>query len=191
MQISHFITCLWPGLAEIWWRGRFSAFPAAIAFTLALNWLLLTTFLYTEWMSGTLVWMASWIGVAAWGFYVIRRVRELPTMLTPRAISDEPDRFSEAHAAYLRADWKSAEALLQQVLAIEPRDPPALLMLAGVYRHTGRYESAELLAIEIGRLEVADAWQLELVTERKRLRRAKEAANSEKTEPGTADLTAA
>ena len=87
--------------------------------------------------------------------------------------------------------WVLAEDLLQQVLSIESRDPPALLLLAGVLRHTGRFESAELLAVEIGRLEVADAWRLELVAEQNRLRRAKEAENSEETGTNTADLTAA
>ena len=189
--IPHFLTCLWPGLAEIWWRGRFSAFPAAIAFAFALNWLLLTTFFYTGWVSGVVVRMACWIGVAAWGFYVVRRVRELPEMLAPRAVSEEPDRFSEAQAAYLRAEWDAAEELLQRVLAIEPRDPPALLLLAGVLRHTARYEAAELLTHEISRLEVTEAWHLELAAEMNRLQRAIEAAESDENGQKPADLTAA
>tara|TARA_R110002049_G_scaffold4601_5_gene32064 strand:- start:102402 stop:102938 length:537 start_codon:yes stop_codon:yes gene_type:complete len=178
-------------LAEIWWRGRFSAFPAAVAFAIAVNWLLLTTFFYTEWMSGLLVRMACWIGLAAWGFYVIRRVRELPAMLAPRVVSDEPDRFADAHAAYLKAEWETAEKLLQEVLAIEARDPPALLLLSGVLRHTDRLEAAELLTQEIRRLEIADAWHLELAAETKRLQRMKEAAEPEEKETKPADLTAA
>ena len=46
--------------------------------------------------------------------------------------------FPQARTAYLRGDWAEAEGLLTDVLAIEPRDPPALLLLTGVYRHTGR-----------------------------------------------------
>ena len=191
MQIQHFLSCLWPGLAELWWRGRLSALPTAIAFTLALNWLLLTTFLYTEWMSGILVRMACWIGVAAWVFFVVRRCRELPTMIAPRTVSDQPDRFSEAQAAYLRAEWGDAEEWLQCVLAIEPRDPPALLLLAGVFRHTERYEAAELLTTELSRLEIADGWHLELAAETNRLQRSKEAAQSKETASAPADLTAA
>ncbi len=192
MRIQHFFTCLWPGLAEIWWRGRLSALPAAIAFAFALNWMLLTTFLYTQWMSGLLVRMACWIGVAAWGFYVVRRIRELPrNSCTPRTVSDEPDRFCEAQSAYLRAEWKSAEDLLQGVLAIEPRDPPALLLLAGVYRHTDRFDAAELLTNELSRLEIADGWHLELAAERNRLQRIKDAAQSSEEASKPADLTAA
>jgi hypothetical protein len=191
MQIQHYLTCLWPGLAEIWWRGRLSALPAAIAFAFALNWMLLTTFLYTEWMSGLLVRMACWIGIAAWGFFVVRRVRELPAMIAPRTVSEEPDRFCEAQTAYLRAQWKNAEELLQSVLAIEPRDPPALLLLAGVYRHTERYDAAEMLIHELSRLEIADGWYLELSAEKTRLERIKAVAAAEEKASTPADLTAA
>ena len=195
MQIQHFLTCLWPGLADLWWRGRLSALPAAIAFGIALNWLLLTTFLYTEWMSGHLVRMACWIGVAAWAFFVVQRFRELPALIAPRAVSDEPDRFGDAHTAFLRAEWDSAEEMLQEVLAIEPRDPPALLLLASVYRHTNRLDSAEVLINEISRVEVADAWHLELEAEKNRLERARETGrerNKVSDNPlKPADLTAA
>ena len=68
------------------------------------------------------------------------------------------------------------------MLAIEPRDPPALLLLTGVYRHTGRLEAAELLLREVSRLEVADAWVLEIETESKRLTRAVEAGTRFRTD---------
>jgi len=177
-----------------------SALPSAVAFTIALNWLLLTTFVYTDWMSGILVRMSCWIGVAAWLFYVIRRCRELPLLLTPREVSDEPDRFGEAQVAFLKGDWEEAEAMLQHVLAIEPRDPPALILLAGVFRHTERLEAAEMLVQEIRRLEIAEEWDLEVTAEANRLQRAKEVLAAETTsqpacEPadpsGAADLTAA
>ena len=58
-----------------------------------------------------------------------------------------------------------------------PFNPPALLLLTGVYRHTGRLEAAEVLLQEISRLEVADGWLLEIETESKRLARAVEAEN--------------
>lgn len=145
--------------------------PLAVAFALAVNLLLITRFLYPEWLSGILVRLACWVGLAAWLFWVIRSVRELPELLQPRRVSDQPDRFPEARAAYLRGDWNEAEGLLADVLAIEARDPPALLLMAGVYRHTERWDAAERLLEEIGRLEAADSWSLELEMEHNRLRR--------------------
>lgn len=188
MEARYYATCLWPGLAELWWRGRLSALPAAIAFTGALNFLLVTRYLYPGWMASGLVSLGFWIGVIAWLFYVIRAAREVPQLIAPRMVSDAPDRFPEARTAYLAGQWAEAERLLTEVLAIEPRDPPALLLLTGVYRHTERLEAAEILLQEIVKLEVADHWWLEAEAEARRLKRAMEAAekSSEKADKGTA-----
>ncbi|MCG8648799.1 MAG: tetratricopeptide repeat protein [Pirellulales bacterium] len=194
MEARYYLTCLWPGLPELWWRGQLSALPTAIAFALALNLMLVARYLYPEWMSSGLVALAFWVGIATWLFLVVRRVRELPQLLAPRQVSDQPDQFDVAQVAYLRGDWGEAETRLNQVLAIEQRDPPALLLLTGVYRHTGRLEQAEMLLAEIRRLEVADPWWLEVDLEARRLDRALEreresAAEAAPDETDAADLT--
>jgi thioredoxin-like negative regulator of GroEL len=175
-----------------------SGLPAAIAFAVALNLLMVTRFLFPQWMASGLVSMAFWTGVLAWGFYVARSFRELPLLIAPRTISDQPDRFPEARTAYLQGNWTEAERLLTGVLAIEPRDPPALLLLTGVYRHTERLEAAEVLLQEIAKLEVTDTWLIEVEAEALRLKRAIEAShkasrkpqeNQEKTAASAADLT--
>ena len=182
MDAKYYATCFWPGLAELWWRGRLSALPAAIAFTLVVNLILVARYLYPGWIHSGLVSLAFWGGIVALFFYIIRSARELPSLINPRETSEEPDQFPQARVAYLSGQWEEAEGLLTDVLAIEPRDPPALLLLTGVYRHTGRLEAAELLLREISRLEVADAWLLEIQTESQRLRRAVE---TEKTSEQT------
>ncbi len=198
MEARHYLSCLWPGMAELWWRGRLSALPAAIGFALAVNLYLVSRYLYPEWVSSGLVTMGFWVGVPLWGFCVIRNVRELPTWLTPRAASGKPDRFPEARDAYLQGDWATAEGLLTDVLAIEPRDPPALLLLTAVYRHTGRLEAASILMKEIRRLEIADSWWMEWEAEDRRLKRAisalkeesdDEESSSEESSVAAADLT--
>lgn len=193
MEARYYVTCLWPGLPELWWRGKLSALPLAIGFAVGLNLLLVTRYIYPQWMSGGLVTMATWIGVFTWIFYVARTVRELPGLIAPRALSEQPDRFPDARAAYLAGNWTKAEGLLTDVLAIEPRDPPALLLLTGVYRHTDRLEAAEVLLQEIARLEIADSWWLEIEAEVGRLKRAidakvEERPENEETAPA-ADLT--
>lgn len=188
METRYYATCLWPGLPEIWWRGKLSALPSAIGFAVAINLLLISRYIYPELLPSSLVSMAFWLGCIAWIFYVVRSIRELPALLAPRTIAEEPDRFAEARDAYLAGEWEAAEKLLTSVLAIEPRDPPALLMLTGVYRHTDRLEGAEMLLEEISRLEVADTWWLEVNAEARRLQRAIQQANEEKEEQ-PADLT--
>jgi hypothetical protein len=166
-----YLSCLWPGLPELWWRGRLSALPTAIAFAAAVNFLLVSRFMYPEWLALTLVRMAGWIGVGVWLFCVVRSVRDMPALLNPRQVTEQPDRFADAHRAYLRAQWPEAESLLADCLSVESRDPPSLLLLAAVYRHTGRIEAAERLLEEIRRTEAADRWWLEVDAEEKRLRR--------------------
>ncbi len=185
MSAKYYLTCLWPGLAELWWRGRLSAIPPALAFGAALNLMLVMRFLYPEWLTSGLVRLGCWIGVAIWIFFVVRAVRELPGLIAPRTVSDEPDRFPEARDAWLRGDWTEAEGLLSDLLAIESRDPPALLLLCGVYRNTGRLDAASQLIEEIRRLEVADAWWLEIATEERRVERLRDAENT----PGSDNVT--
>jgi len=197
MEAKYYATCLWPGLPELWWRGRLHALPAAIGFGFALNLLLITRYIYPQWLAGGLVTMAFWVGIVAWLFYVVRSIRELPELIAPRQISEQPDRFPAARDAFLAGRWNQAEGLLTDVLAIEPRDPPALLLLTGVYRHTGRLDAAEILLQEIGRLEVADPWHHELAAEQKRLDRALELREQErrsaqeKSDRDSAELTGA
>lgn len=169
MELRHYMTCFWPGLPELWWRGRLSSLPAAIGFGVAFNLILVTRFIYPEWFSGVLVKLTMWIGIAAWLFWSVKSIQELPLLLAPRTVSDEPDHFADARDAFLRGEWHEAEGLLTDILAIESRDPPALLLLAGVYRRTGRLEAAQSLIQEISRLEAADGWWLERLAEEKRL----------------------
>lgn len=189
IQPKHYLTCLWPGMSELWWRGHLSALPAAIAFAAVLNALLIAQFVYTDWLSGGLVMLACWVVIAAWVVLTVRSMRELPLLLTPREASEEPDRFPEAQIAFLRGDYPAAEDYLNACLAVEPRDPPALLMLSGIYRQTGRMSAAQLLLGEIRKLEVAQKWDLEFQIEESRLQRDLDAREEHSAEgqPSRAD----
>ena len=158
-------------MSELWWRGRLSALPTAVAFAAVVNALLIAKFIYPGWLSGALVALACWIAVAAWVVLTVRSFRELPLLLAPRQVSDQPDRFAEAQLAYLTGNYALAEEALTAGLSIEPRDPPALLLLAAVLRHTGRLNAADALLTEIPKLEAAAAWNLEWESERARLER--------------------
>lgn len=171
MDARRYLTCLWPGLSELWYRGRPSGLPAALAFAAALNFLLVARFLYPEWLTPLLVKIACWTAALVWAVSVARAVRELQAIVDPRAASDRADRFGEAHAQYLRGHWIDAESLLTECLDVESRDPPALLLLAGIYRHTGRPEAAAAALDQLDRMEAAQGWWLERRAERARLAR--------------------
>lgn len=180
MDNRNYLTCLWPGLPELWWRGRLSALPLAVGFAIGLNALLLLRFIYPYWLDPFLVRAACWLGLIGWAVWTIKSFKELPALLAPRAVTEEPDRFAEAQIEYLRARWDQAESLLLGILSIEPRDPPALLLLSGVYRHTQRVDSASLLMEELRRLEISDTWQIEIDAELSRIQRALESKNHPK-----------
>ncbi len=128
-------------------------------------------FIYPEWLTYTFVRALGWLGMITWCVCTFKNIRELPTLLHPRKASKAPDRFNDARLAYLRTDWVRAEALLQECLAIEERDPPALLMLAAVYRQTNRFESCRVCIEKLRTTEVADRWWLEVDAEERRLQR--------------------
>ncbi len=164
-----YLTCLWPGLPELWWRGRLTALPTAIFFGVSVNFLLIARFLYPEWLLLSAVKAGCWLGMAAWLYGVIRNIRALPGLIYPRKNSGKPDRFVEAHQAYLRSDWALAETLLMDCLSIEERDPPALLLLTAAYRHCGKLEAARSCIQTLRLTEAADRWWLEVDAEEKRL----------------------
>ncbi len=171
-----YATCLWPGLPEIWWRGRLGALPLAIAFGLALNALLVLRHLLPQWLPASLVSLTFWVGVVAWLVKSSRQMRELRGLLHPREVTEAPDRFAEGQSAYLRGDWKVAEEALTATLRTEPRDPPALLLLIGLYRITDRIDAAEVLLGEMEKLECTAGWELEIEAQRSRIDRDREAA---------------
>lgn len=180
---KYYLACLWPGLPELWLRGQVSALPTAITFTFVANFLLIARLRYPEWLTPLLVKFSCWLAVAIWVICVAKAIRRLPILVAPRSVSDRPDRFSEAHAQYLAGHWPQAEALLVECLDVEPRDPPALLLLCGVYRHTGRLQAASDLLEQLQRMERADHWWLEMDTENRRLQRFIETAAAHPAPP--------
>lgn len=184
MDATKYIVCLWPGLPELWYRGRWSGLPAAVMFAICLNFLIVARFIYPEWLVPALVRVACWVGVGVWGMLVVRAAGRLPALIHPRATSDSPDAFPQARQHYLRGQREEAEAVLVGCLEIDPRDSQAMLLLACIYRQTGRFEAAQRCLDQIGRLETGDGWWLECAAERERLRRHIEASEESDEESG-------
>ena len=172
MDTSRYAICLWPGLPELWHRGKWSGLPAAVVFAGSLNFLLVARFIYPEWLQPSLVKIACWVAVGVWIMVVARTINRLPQLLHPRIAAGTPDRYPQAHQMYLRSQWHECEAILAEMLEIDSRDCPALLMLAAVYRKTERWEAARMALESLGRLETADAWWQERDLEFKRLQEA-------------------
>lgn len=165
---KRYVTCLWPGLTEIWWLGRLTALPYAIAFMLILNIYLVICFVYPDWLPSSVEGLIFWVGLPTWLLFCLHDFKAFPELSPKHDSPDTADLYNRALAHTLRKHHAEAEGLLTDMLAIEPRDPPALLLLAGLYRDTDRLEASNLLLHEMRRLEVADRWWLEIEAEQRR-----------------------
>ena len=64
MRALPAITCLWPGLSRLWWRGEWAGLALAVVFGAALNLVLVSTFIWPELLPAGWV-IVGWLTVAA------------------------------------------------------------------------------------------------------------------------------
>ena len=173
---------LWPGLPHLWMRGKWSGLAVAVGFAALVNLALLASIVWRELFSSGLrsaVWwvaVAVWLGSAVFSYYEDRR----------RAACRHPGSadgtFDEALEYYLKGNWYQAERLLDGLLRVEPMDLDARLMLATLFRHTGRFDEAAALLDRLQRLEGSRKWELEIRCEGERLAEAQAKRRGESQE---------
>jgi hypothetical protein len=177
MRRKRWVMQLWPGLPQLWLHGSWWGLAAAMVTAAVLNLALLGSFGWSEliaprglrvlWLTLGVVWVASaaiaWVGSRRQGSRV--------------QAGSPPDAFEPALDHYLRGDWFQAERLLVDLLRSSPRDLDARLMLASLWRHTGRLDEAAAQLDLLTRLEGAEKWEWEVRGERELLRQARERAD--------------
>jgi hypothetical protein len=160
MRRSSFTLALWPGLPQLW-RGDWSGLALAIGFAILLNSLLLCTLIWTE-LVGQRVQAGAWLVVgSAWLVSAIGSGRAARRRLDEN-FSAEGDLFPAAVSEYLQGNWVPAERLLDTLVRKHPRDVDARLMLATLWRHTGRLDEARVTLDDLRRLEESQKWELEI-----------------------------
>lgn len=167
-------TCLWPGLPQLWMRGTWSGLALAVGFSLLLDGALVVSFAWTELVGPTLrtaawtvlgaCWLASVVAGCRW------RWRQGAVPLEVR----EAGLFERARDEYLRGHWLDAETTLHELLARDPRDVDARLLLASLYRRTRRYDEAHRVLARLERLDGGEKWSDEIRRERALLATAQE-----------------
>lgn len=165
-------TYLWPGLPQLWSHGTWSALALAVGFAVLVNLALAATVVWNELLTPG-VRNSAWMAVAMiWGgsaLFSHRRDRRHPAGHNPLSAED---RYPEALDHYLKGNWFEAEHVLAHVLRRNPRDLDAGLMLATLFRHTGRIEEAERQLERLERLEGSQKWEFEIGRERELLHEA-------------------
>jgi tetratricopeptide (TPR) repeat protein len=133
----------------------------ALAFAAALNLGLLSVLVWSQSLPGWLLaagWAAIgliWL-VCAWhGWWLLPKLRGLD------ASPEKEDLFIRAQLEYLNRHWLEAEELLATLLAGRDQDAEARLMLATLYRHTGRFAEADECLTRLERMDSGDRWCVE------------------------------
>jgi hypothetical protein len=166
----------WPGLAGLWLRGGWTNLCVAVAFAAAINFALVTTFLWPQLLSRDLpAWgvpLAAWV-LVLW-FWVMGRGRAVRLLALEAAKSLQPDDVSEAlfcdaQGEYLKGHWLEAKSVLVRLLSRRPGDAEARLLLASVLRRSGELDLAAEQLLELSRLPTARRWQEEMEQEQRRL----------------------
>lgn len=179
MSRTPWVIYLWPGLPLVWKRGEWYALALALGFAVLLNFVLVTSVIWTEVLPVSVrngVWLvvfALWFGtsLAAWR----HGVRGLPIA----EAADREKSFSDAVEHYLRGNWFEAECVLAGLLRRDLRDVDARMMLATLYRHTGRIDEAVEELDRLERIDEAAKWALEIARERRWLADGRQATSQQ------------
>ena len=171
---------LWPGLPQLWRRGSWIALAWALGFAALVDGCLIANLLWTELLPDALR-QASLAAVAAvWlGWLAIGRLHQRAAgTMTPT-----DDSYRQLIGHYLQGNWFEAECVLARLLHQDPRDVDAGLMLATLYRHTGRFKEAAQQLDRLQRFDEAVKWALEIERERARLASAQHPAAENRSPP--------
>jgi tetratricopeptide (TPR) repeat protein len=134
-----------------------------------LNVLLLISFGWSEligpgWRSALWAMLAAgWAAAALWSARLARRDA------TATETASAGDAYGHGLDHYLKGDYYQAERVFAALLRENPRDIDARLMLATLWRRTGRLdEAAEQLGL-LRRTEGGEKWALEIEDEQEKL----------------------
>ena len=175
---------LWPGLPYILGSASVRALGVSIAAAAVLNLLLAATFLWDELLAptarnwGWLVLAVFWVAAAV--LFVVQRWWGQTAIVSDATVS-----FQAALEHYLRGDWFQTERLLGAILKANPEDVEARLLLATLFRHTGRRDDARRELQRLADIPAASAWQWEIERELSLLANAIDAATSDTPAPQT------
>lgn len=169
MLSTPWITCLWPGLSELWVRGRWTGLVWALGFTLLLNAALVSKGVWPELGNA---WVRNGLWYAVLGFWLASCIWMAVQFASGKwqSIDATVDQlFQTAQTAYLRGQWYQAEATLLRLLRREPNDAEALLLLVTLKRHTKQFDEARRTLAQLERLDAGRRWWFEIHREKQLL----------------------
>jgi predicted Zn-dependent protease len=145
-----------------------------VAFSGWVNGLLAVTLVWYELASSSVKW-AGWVAAfGTWFVLAVRAWRNLPKRQGQNATQVQNDTRQDGNAEdaypaavnhYLKRNYVEAERLLANLIVANPRDVPAGLLRATIWRKSERPEDSRRELERLMRLEAATQWQLEIERE--------------------------
>lgn len=186
--------CFWPGLPQLWYDGSWRGLAVAAAFGGLLNALVAVSLVWHELATttarliGWLVLVGVWLAAAMVSWRSLAR-GEGQNGGDSRPAAEE-DLYPAAVNEYLKRNFVAAERLARKLLDRNGRDIPASLMLASVWRRTGRTTEAKAELERASRLEASRPWSLEIERELARLKKPETAASDSQPQEAKSDKPA-
>lgn len=165
MGLARSLTLVWPGLPWLWLRGSLAGLVLAVAFAVAVDVAVFTTFIWTE-LVDVRVSLALWTATAAiWLVATVSAVTAFPPPIPRGRDAAAEALFVKARDAYLARDWLGAETNLRGLLELAPLDGEAQLLLGTLLRRVGRRDEAEEALLKLSRSDAGAAWRTETARE--------------------------
>lgn len=166
-SVLPWVTCLWPGLPQLWLRGDSLGLVAAVMLAAHVNLCIAASWVWPELLTPSHRWAcwlaagAVWLACLPWSYWAMRGIvsgrKGGETLLIA------------AQTEYLRGNWVETESLVKRQLRRDARDVEARLLLAAVCRRTGRFDEASRQLRRLARLDEAEHWRREIVEEQERI----------------------
>jgi signal transduction histidine kinase len=188
MGFARYLTLVWPGMPWLWLRGSFAGLLLALAFALAVDVAVFTTWIWSELIDFRLS-LAIWTATAAvWLIATASAVTGFPPPI-PRGRDAATDAlFVKARDAYLARDWLAAETRLRTLLDLSPTDGEAQLLLGTLLRRVGRLDEAATALETLSRSDAGALWLASISRELERVATARRPVPLG-SEPATLQLT--
>lgn len=195
----------------MWVRGSWAGLLLAVGFTGLLHITVIATLVWPEWLSPTVVAGCGATLALLWFAALWETRGELRRLAAERATSEaaveadqhdadgqstpentagEQDRvdalFAAAQISYLQANWVETERQLLQLLRIDREDTEAHLLLATLWRRTGKTNEARRRLRQLARREAAEPWLFEIENELQACEAAPDASQPAAPEPAPA-----
>ncbi|MEE2825837.1 MAG: hypothetical protein VYE64_04335 [Planctomycetota bacterium] len=183
-NLGQWMLCGWPGLAPLWLRGSWSSLALAVGFSVLLNIALVATFAWPTLLGDSfpaVAWpliFVIWVCSSVVSCRMVGSWVDPPVMAAEAKVVEKGDFFQEkqpdtlfnrAQGEYLKGNWSEVERLLKGRLKQKDRDVESRLLLATLYRHTGRPELARVELDSLKRFDESVHWDFEISNEYERI----------------------